>query len=213
MFAATRGANAPLDPNSAFYVGGTTGASGMSLSGLGLAQGDLVVAVVTRNGTTACSISTSGYTSVTSLSNFASVSVRMLVAYKVMGATPDSSLSFSGNTAAVQAWRNIDQVTPLAATTTTAVGAYPDDVNSPSISFSGGCIILSTGGLARTGSTGLTGGPSGMSNIVIINGTNLASAGIASVYSTAGTYDPAAFGTSNGGGETWCAATLALKLA
>lgn len=211
MFAATRGANAPLDPNSAYYLGGATGTDTsffgtVSFSGLGLQQGDFIVAVVARDVASVGSISTSGYTTVASLTN---TGVSLLVAYKFMGASPDASFVFDGNGDGVglaHAWRNINPVTPLAATTTTAVGSA-SKVNSPAISFSGGGIILSVGAL-DDGS--INAAPSGMTNYVsrAIFSPDL-NAAIASTYSTAGTYDPAAFDASN---ASWCAATLALNI-
>lgn len=215
MFAATRGGGVALDPNAAFYIGGVAGTSSLSISSLGLSQGDLVIVSVVRNGTTACSISTAGYTTVATLSSTGGSDARTCVAYKVMGASPDASVTFSGDFAAVHAWRRMDGTTPLAATTTTATGVNPNSVDSPSISFSGGCIILSTGGLTHTGSGSITSAPSGMSNFLVVNGapTTLSSVAIASTYSTAGSYNPAPFGAAFGGNEAWCAATLALKLA
>jgi len=82
----------------------TNGGSGtVSLTGLGLQQGDLVVAYHAEADTATdniskMSITTSGYsTKFEDARDFGSETANLRVATKVMGATPDSSISFSGS--------------------------------------------------------------------------------------------------------------------
>lgn len=220
MFAATRGGGTPLDPNAAFFIGSATGTTSISLTGLGLQQNDLVIVSTGWTDTTGTPGAT-GYTQSTSVSKTGNVTVKHYVGYKVMGATPDSSITLTaspsgaaGTNSIAYAWRRINSTTPLDTSSTWATGTYPDSVNSPAITHSGNCIILSIGFLGHTGSGTISGAPSGMSNFVVqSNSTLLSYNALASAYVAGSPYDPAAFTTGFGGNETWIAVTMALKLA
>jgi len=230
MFAATRGGGVALDPNTMFFLGSATGTTSIDLTGLGLQENDLILVATGWGAYTAYGISTdpgvitSGYTNnalVTYISLYqaSEKESRIRLAYKVMGATPDSSVSMtnvthSGETftnTVVYAWRRINPTSPLSATTTTSTGEFPASPDSPSITPSTASIVISVG-INKTGSGPEIGTSSGMTNYV--SNVNYAGDGssqvfIASRYVGSGAYDPAAF---SGYGTTWCTATLALKL-
>lgn len=91
MFAATKGAGNPLDPNIAYYVGSAVGTTSVSFSSLSLQQNDLVI-LSTGWGAGAAlpdtpGPTTSGYTQVAAVTNS---TARLYVGYKFMGSTPDS---------------------------------------------------------------------------------------------------------------------------
>lgn len=226
MFAATRGGGTALDPNAVFYVGSASGTTSVSLSGLGLQQGDIVIAATgwanySDPSPAAPSVTTSGYTNVltSTVGPSASLRARLWIGYKVMGVTPDSSVTATScnilqgvaTNTLVHVWRRIDSSSPLAATTVSTTGVSPTTtVNSPSITPSAPAIVLSVA-LCSTDDS-VYAAPSGMSNFANRNsyvGDAGSTVGAASVYVT-GAYDPAAYA---GVVNVWIAATLALKLA
>lgn len=90
-----------------------------SLTGItGLAEGDLVI-VTAQDGSGTFTVTSSGWSSY--LPNFPNnqnnVAIRNMVCYKIMGATPDTSIGFSGLPTGLiaAAFRNA-QLTPTAAT-------------------------------------------------------------------------------------------------
>lgn len=234
------------------YVGGSTNsATGLttqtisaSLTALtggiagSAAAGDIVIVVASaasNNGSTPTvpSISTAGYTNLTSAlfaDGTSGNDSNMKVAYKVMGGTPDTSVSATASpnnaswtfTIMVHVWRGQDTVTPIDVTTTTATNNADGAPNPPSITpVTAGAVVLAIGACSFTNTTGpqnVTGAPSGYSNLVQQTGgaggtTVRICAGIASKsWSGSGAEDPGPFSmTANSNGWTWCAATVALR--
>jgi hypothetical protein len=116
------------------FVGATSnnGASSLSLSGLGLQQGDLVVAV-TSTTVGSYSFSSSGWTGVNS--NFPTRdrtnSISYTVCYKEMGATPDTSFALNATVDFLGAiafrnaqWASI--TSEASGTTISSLAALPD---------------------------------------------------------------------------------------
>lgn len=143
------------------------------------------------------------------------------VAYKRMGSTPDANvvLGPSGNAAdgagyAVHVWRNVDAVTPLDVTPTTATGTATSRPNPPSITPTtpGAVVIAATAGAAATGTTAFA--FTGASNLVQDNGadTQDGRASLASYAWTSGALDPAASSAgSNNAADSWVAISFALR--
>lgn len=221
------------------YVGGTscsgtgstyscsltslTGGSGSSAT-----AGDIVIVITgwasTANGDPG--VTTSGYTEVpgsTDLYKSDSRDTNVSADYKVMGASPDTSVTVSGfNNAAnggatvVQVWRGIDPTTPMDATVTTATGGNASSPNSPSITpVTSGAVVLSTG-LGTDDTTPLTKtAPTGYSNAVTTTGTGSTmsvTVGIASKAWSSGAEDPAAWtGGETSTSDSWGAFSIALR--
>lgn len=216
MFAATRGGNNPLDPAVSYYVGSAVGTTSVSLSGLSLQENDLVLAITGWSGDLGTpGPTTSGYTQAAAVVRTGTGNdLKLYVGYKVMGSTPDTSIAFTANPSGTSStnsvayvWRNINTSSPMAATATTAFDSGVA-VNPPSISFTGGAIVVAVGILRDET---ITGAPSGMVNFAVqtVGTTYMSSTGVASVYAVS-SYDPATFSATNT--DAWCAATLALAL-
>ncbi len=150
----------------------------------------------------------------------------MSVSYKIMGATPDSSIPVNsaittafGSTSVVHIWRNVDQNNPIDVTTTTATAANSAVFDSPAITpVTAGAQVLSIGlstAAANAGDTDIT-APSGYGNQVDNNGngsTASVQAGIASkAWSGSGAENPAAWtNITTTTSDSWVAATVALR--
>ena len=218
------------------YVGGTscTGTSATyscsltSLtggSGSSPQEGDLVI-VVTGWASTADGdpgVNTTGYTEVADLYGNDTRDANLSVNWKIMGSTPDTSVTVRGfNNAAnggatvIHVWRNANSTTPMDVTPTTATGkngAYPD---SPSITASTSGAYVLTVGLGTGDTTPQTfTAPTGYGNAISVAGAGSTMSAIAVIASkawTSGAEDPGAWG----GGESttsdsWAAASLAIK--
>lgn len=187
--------------------------------------GDLVIAVIQINDTTDRDITctTSGYTEVADLrANNTSGSgddCQLAVYYKVLAAA-DTTVAFSFGGASltsrfvVHVWRNQNS-TPLDATTTTATTTTYTSLDAPSITtVTNNAVVIAIGAVAD-GDSNLTGisVPSGMSNFFSTGGS-ANRLGMASILrTTAGAYDPPAFGVtgSPGADASTCSATMALR--
>jgi len=228
MFAATRGGVA-LDPNIVFFLGSATGTTSIDLTGFGLQENDLVLVATGWGAYTSYGISTdpgvttSGYTNdvLVSYTNTDTIKEsRIRLAYKVMGATPDSSVSmtdvtYGGETftnTIVYAWRRINPTSPLSATSTTDKNQHPIEPRPESITPSSPSIIIVAGIIKESG---INAPRSGLTNFV--SKTNTAGLGnsqivMASKYVSSGTVTFNSFFGYYVSGNTWCTATLALKL-
>lgn len=135
------------------FVGGTTrswegnDSNFTPLTGLtgGLAsapaEGDLVLVAFGRPGLPTINILTSGYTDLGLLEGNDTDDVRVRVAYKIMGATPDTQVETtdpgSDHTSpceiCIHVYRNVDPTTPMDVTMTTTTGINGARPNPPAI--------------------------------------------------------------------------------
>jgi hypothetical protein len=187
---------------SATFEGSTTVGTTISLTGLGLQNGDIVIVAYESCGTTDKAQVIAGYTTVADLYANDTEDSNLLVAYKIMGTVPDTSVTIpaTGNAAdagavVVQAYRGVDISTPLDVTRTTVSlinTAIPDP---PAITpvTSGARIVVAAGAAHTTGTGVFT--ASYLSNFlsVVSNDTNDATVGMGNVSWTSETYNPAAW--------------------
>jgi hypothetical protein len=219
------------------YVGGqTAGSSGTtsnisfgitSLSG-GLASapatGDLVVIFwcIGSDGTTpTTSQYIDGYTELTRVlsPDTESRQATLIVGYKVMGATPDTSVTMIGGTAsnrnagvvAIYVWRNVGTVGSY----TTATGVGTMIPTPPAITpTQAGSVVLSVGNAASSRNN-RTYTSSDLSNFITDWQSDSANAhvGVGSFAWTSGTFTPATFGLSGSdqSGNEWTALSMILE--
>lgn len=198
-----------------------------------LAQGDIVYVVVENASTVnrgAGALVPAGYTAAhTANYQNDTYDSNFQVSYKVMGATPDTSVAIpasnataSGVAYAVYVFRGVNTTTPDSATPVVTGGINTGVANAPAITPNAsdtGAWIVACGGAAVAAGAVFT-NPAGMStttnhfrSTTITSTTNDANVGVALLTTwTSGAYDPAAFGgstTTNTG--SWSAVTLALK--
>lgn len=221
------------------YVGGkthafpgTTSTTNISLTDLtgGLASapadGDLVVAVygIGSQPGFATDISiTPDYTEVAEVSAYLGkiYETDLCVAYKRMGASPDTSVTVSGTgdalcagAVAVHVWRGIDSVSPMDVTRTTATGAGSGNPNPPAITPANADAVILVCGSGGSQDGVVFNTPSDLSNFrrawqadtidVVV--------GIGSHVWTDGAFDPEAWtGNTAFDTESWAAITLALR--
>ncbi|MDI6733945.1 MAG: hypothetical protein QMD50_00420 [Patescibacteria group bacterium] len=221
------------------YVGGASGTGtgatySVSLTGLtggigsSAAAGDLVIVVTgwasAADGNPGVTTPT-GYTEVYDLYKSDTRDVNMSVNWKIMGGTPDTSVTVSGhNNAAnggatvVHVWRGVDSTTPMDVTPPTGVtAANASSPDSPSITpVTSGAYVLSVG-MGTGDTTPLTKtAPTGYGNALSVagNGSTMSIiANIASkVWSGSGAEDPAAWtGGETSTSDSWAAGTLAIR--
>lgn len=203
----------------------TTGLTGGS--GGAPIEGDLVIVSVctgTAGRTPATDITTpSGYTPLTAQDTTATTyDTNFQVSYKIMGATPDTSVTIpaSGNNAdgqayVIQVFRGVDPTTPMDATPTYATGSGANNRPDPAVITpvtTGAWIVVTGGGAAATGGTYTA---TYLTNFLTFNGVDTNDASVGAGYYTAwtsGSYDPAAFtGGSATTSDSWGATTLALR--
>lgn len=219
------------------YVGGTSGSgtgttyniSLLSLTG-GIASApaaDDLVVVVTGWAWTADvnpGVTTAGYVEVYDLHTNDTRDAEVAVAYKVMGGTPDASVTVSGSgnvanggATVIHVWRGADTTTPIDVTPPTGVGgSNSSNPNSPAITpVTTDAIVLSVG-LCTGDTTPLTKtAPTGYINAVSVAGTGSTMSAIACIASkvwTGGPEDPAAWtGGETSTSDSWAAGTLAIR--
>jgi len=214
-------------------LGSTTGSGSgssysVSLTGLGLQEGDLVLVY------TGCSYdTTSGPRGVTSPVDFTqiysgsgndNVDANLWVGIKLMGSTPNSSITVYGPNSAfyagvtvVMAFRGVDATTPLDVTITTATGNNGSRINPPAITPSTAGALIVAGGIGTGGTSQTTmTAPSPMTDGVSVKGDGSAYDAVASaaIYAdwTSGAFDPGAWtGGTSTGSDSWAAVTIALR--
>lgn len=220
--------------NSAGKAGATSGDSTLSLTALtgGIGStalaGDIVLAVFSTGGTAdrtlAITDGATGYTLAGSelYSDGNPVDTNLRVAYKIMGATPDTTTTFgpTGNAAEaggtiVHVWRNVDAATPQDVTATTATGVDSALANGAAITpVTVGAIIFVAAG-AGTNDAPIVFTASELSNFVTVSGVDSDDviAGIGSYAWTSGAFNPAAFGLTQADStsNSWAAVTFALR--
>jgi hypothetical protein len=219
------------------YVGGVSGSGGSSdynidltsLSGgidSSVQEGDLVIVAVgiARLGTANPGVVTSGYTEVANLFANDSRDTSFSVNWKVMGATPDTSVTVTGSgsisypsVAVVHVWRGVDTTTPMDVTPTTATGTNSAIPDAPAITpVTTGAVVVTAGLASGTNEDHSVTAPTGYENQVNTSfrpATGSAIIGIASkAWSGAGAEDPAAWTDwETSTGESWCAVTMAIR--
>ena len=213
------------------YVGGTTGsgtsaAYNVDLSGISIAEGDIVVVATGMVSTTDLNPGISSpvdYTELVELYADDGRDANLAICYKVQGPTPDTSITCTGtgsstNSAvtAVHVWRGVDTTNPIDVTITTATGINTGTFDSPSTSpTTTGAIVLSLGlGTSLNARTAPV-CPTGYGNQVneSTDPGNAACVGIASkAWSGSGSEDPGAWSNlSISSNDSWAAATLVLR--
>lgn len=123
-------------------------------------EGDLVIVYFGTGSVVEQAISISGYTQLTKLYVDASLyDTNLLVAYKFMGSTPDTSITLLGGTfdtrdagaVCIQVWRNVNLTTPFDVTTTTDTNSSTVLCDPPSITpVTSGSYIVSGGAGAHS---------------------------------------------------------------
>jgi hypothetical protein len=193
------------------------------------AEGDIVIVCTSNTDYSTPSVSTSGYSNFYSaLSRGATYPNNMISSYKIMGSTPDttvscvfsSGLSVKAAAVAVYVWRGVDKTTPIDVTpqTTTGIASTGTNIVPPAITpVTTGALVVITAGLScQNSSTPNLNDPTGYSNLVRLNG--FASNGNAGVLisskvwggsgaETPGIVDRSPSSTAN----AFCASTIALR--
>jgi hypothetical protein len=202
----------------------TTGLTGGS--GGAPLEGDLVVVTVsvgTQARQPTIAISTpSGYTPLTAQRTTATTyDTNVQTCYKVMGSTPDTSVTIpaSGNIAdgisyVIQVFRGVDTANPMDVTPTYATGSGVTAAPDPAAitpTTAGAWIVCCGGAAANAGGTMTA---SYLTNFLAYNGADTNDALIGCGYYTgwtSGSYDPAQFTGFANANNSWGATTLALR--
>lgn len=214
------------------YVQGFVGSSSninISLTSLtgGLASapaaGDFVLVYFGNGDGGLASLTISTYSQIALLNASDTNDTNLVVGYKFMGATPDTTVTFTGGTASsenagavyISVWRNVDTTSPLDVTSTTATGSNSVLCNPPAIT------PVTAGSYIVSGGSG--GHAAGTRTYSSSNLTDFLSAGANDVYDvtigggynvwTSGSFDPAqfTFSTSDSTAYSWAAVTVALR--
>ena len=218
------------------FVGSQSGASSngsnitLDLSGLSMAEGDLVIAAVSIPTTTDAVMlgrcGTKGYTNITDLYANDTNDTNLGIFYKIQPATPDASVILTGGgdandgvSAVAMVFRGVDKTRPLDVTPTTATGTDTILANPPSITLSGagGVATVAVGAGAHADAGAVTyGGPTNYTtNFVTIasNDTRDSVVGMGYNLSPSATENPGAFtySTTDNVGYSWAACTIALR--
>lgn len=217
------------------YVGGTSGANVgttsnvvVSLTGLtgGLASApaanDLVVVVLSIGAITDKTYNISGYNQLADLYANDTYDANLLIGWKLMLPTPDTSVTFTGGSGnitdayayAIHVWRNADQSNPIETATlaTFTNTGIPDP--TPVTPLTAGSQILVAACSAHVSATNLF-TASYLSNFftTVGNDTYDITVGLGSVAWTSGAYKPAAFTISMADSISYsaCSATFSIK--
>ena len=173
----------------------------------------------------ASALAVAGYTGISSINSGQDGTVEsdLLVAYKFMGVTPDTSFVLTGGTkglanagaVVVQVWRNVDTVLPLATAATSATANNTVLCNPPSVATTIPGSIVVSGGVG-----GHTAGAHTFSSFSLstflssgISDSYDATIGVGYAIPTTSSFNPAAFTFSGTDSTTfsYCAVTLALQ--
>jgi hypothetical protein len=221
----------PIEYVGGYTIGylGTTSNITVSLTSLtgGLASapsaGDFVLVYFGTGSGSNRDLVIAGYTEIAELYANDSEDTNLAVAYKFMGATPDTSVTLTGGTGDisdggavyVSVWRNVDTIKPFDVTTTTATGLNSVLCNPPAITpITAGAVIVSGGAGAHTEGTE-TYSSSNLTAFLSagVNDTNDVTVGGGYTEWTTGSFDPAqfTFSADNDGSFSWAAVTVALR--
>lgn len=186
---------------------------------VGTTTGDIVIVCVVSGSTSFTpAINTSGYNTISSGS---AGDPSYLVAYKIMGETPDTSVEIANkySPTCLHVWRGVDVDTPEDATATTANG-WTGNPDCPSITTNtNGAVVIACGFVdddrvhaenwtAPSGYTNLAGRTTNEGGGRVLNQHSTAVMAAKTVAS-AGAEDPAAF--SSAADDQWRAVTVALR--
>ena len=196
-------------------------------SGAAALEGDIVIAIVGDCSSTNVNtgVATAGYTELCNLYVSDSFDSNLIVEWKIMGATPDTTVLTDvggttdfASTCVVHVWRNVDQTTPIDATTTTATGGNTGDVNPPSITpVTTNAVVIACGTSGNSGGASITySSIPGLSNTAQLQGEGPTIrdclVGVGSVAWTSGAVDPSAWTiTSDSTSWSYAAASIALR--
>jgi hypothetical protein len=200
------------------FGGNLTGGLASSAS-----AGDLVVVYFGTGSTADRNLLIRGYTEVVELYSNDSFDTNLKVAYKFMGATPDTNFVLEDGTGsssdagavAVQVWRNVDKAIPFDVLTTTATGTDSVLCNPPAITpiTAGSYIVAGGAGAHNTGTQ--TFSSSNLTSFISVgqNDSNDVTIGLGYNEWTSGAFDPDAFtfSGSNSTSYSWAGVTLALR--
>ena len=162
---------------------------------------DIVVVCFSVGSTVALGIAIAGYTTIASGTPSDTYDATLIAGYKLMGVTPDTSVTLTGGTIStaaagvveVHVWRGVDLVTPIDVTTVTTTGINSGIPTPPPLTpITPGAIILAGAGNAHSRGTA-TFAASYLSNFLTIGAddTSDATGGLGSVAWLSGTYTPA----------------------
>lgn len=198
--------------------------SGTLTGGVGSSPivGDVVVVCAAQYSSGDINMNVTGYTELCDLFSNDTVDANLIVSYKRMISTPDTSFTVTSTTnfemaVVAHVWRNVNATTPIDVTTTTATGTNSALANPPSITpVTGGAIILAVGAAATTNDNSFTN--SQLSNFreesrYTSGGNRGALVGVGSYAWAGGAFNPNAFSLSAFDSVvfSWAAATLALR--
>lgn len=192
--------------------------------GISAIPGDLVIIYFGTASSADRNLTISGYTELVELFSSDDIDTNLVVAYKFMGSTPDSSFILTGGTqsiddggvVAVQVWRNVNSTTPFDVAHVTAIGSNTVLCTPPAITpISAGSYIISGGvgshsrGVRTYSSLDLNG------FISIGSGNDVYDATVGLGYKQwiSGSFNPAQFTFSEDDQLTssWASVTLALR--
>jgi hypothetical protein len=186
-------------------------------------EGDLVVVSFSTGSAADRSIGvvTAGYTEEAELYANNAIDTSLSVSHKVMGATPDTSVTTTGSmstadagTIIVEVWGNVDPATSMDVTRTTATGTGVGRPDPPAITpVTSGARILVVGAAADGTGAVFTQPGAELSNFLSAAqaDNNDAMIGTGDVaWSGAGAFDPVAW-TGGSATGSWAAVTLALR--
>ncbi len=215
-----------------YAVGVTSGTSSQTITFGGNLTGgiassasadDLVIVYYSVNNGIDLDLVVTGYVEVADLYSADSQDANLVVAYKVMGGTPDTTVtvsatgaSTSGGAIAIQVWRNVDTTLPLDVAAVTATGINSVLCNPPAITPSTAGAVIVAGGAGAYAAATNTYSSSDLTGFISAGSANVTSDAVVGVgYKvwTSGAFDPAAFTFSDTDSlaYSWAAVTLALR--
>ena len=182
------------------------------------AQGDLVIVYFGNGSTADDNLVISGYTELVELFSNDSTDTNMVVAYKYMTATPDTSITLVGGSAgvdnagtlAVQVFRNAVISTEQAS----ATGNNGGRPNPPSVTPTATGSVVVAGGAAGYSGIAADFTNSNLTNFITESqgDTNDSTVGMGYHVWVSGAFDPGQFGGgSTDTGASWAAYTLTIK--
>ena len=226
------GANGPVSTDPIQYVGGrtTSGAGTTSNTNIGLttltgglasapSEGDLVIVYFGTGSTSNRDLVVDGYTEVTELYANGVTDTNFVVAYKFMGAVPDTTFTLTGGSGssldaiaiAVQVWRNVNKSIPFdvtvnTGTITNSVLANPGSVTS----VSNFAVLLAAGAGGHTDGVDTYSSPD-LSKFLSVGGDDTYDATVGAGFKQLAapqTFDPAAFTFSGTNSTNYSSASI-----
>lgn len=164
-----------------------------------------------------------GYTTIATLRANDTYDTNLTAGYKIMGVTPDSSVTLTGGTGSssasgvveIHVWRGVDLITPIDVTTTTVnIGNSALPTPPPITPITPGAIILAGAGNAHIGGAVPVFGASYLSNFITVgaNDTYDATGGLGSVAWLSGAYTPAQWTWSGTNSTGYCSSSFTTAL-